>query len=631
MMDLMRRAAQTWAAKLLLIVLVLSFGVWGISGTVMNGIGGGDAVVKVGNIDVSSNEFRLAYRRDLAMLSQQFNTQLTPEQAKALGVEQRVYSQLASSATLDQLAENMDLGISQDELAKTIGSDPAFQDSSGNFSRQTFQSTLANAGMTQKDYIADQGHAAVRRQIVEALAGGMQPPVTLVNATLQHENATRDVEYLLVTKDMIDPIGDPSDKQLQSYYDAHKSDYQASEFRKIAYAALTPQTIADPGSVSEKQAREYYEQNADQYGTPERRTVEQLSFPDQKVAEAAKDKLDEGTSFEALAKEQGKSADDIKLGTFSRKDFPGKNLAEAAFSLKNAGDTSGVVKGAFGPVILKVTNIEAGNTKPFDQVEGEIRKQIATQNAGDRISDVLTSYQDDRAGGASLVEAAKKEGLKPVVVDAVNRQGETPKGKKLDLPKQGELLKAAFDNPQGEEIQPLNYGTAGYLWVEVLNVDKAHQRPLKEVRDQVASDWKAEQTDKAVAAKAKAIRKKITGDTTLKAVADELGVGLQTKQGIKRSGGDAVFGDAAVAAAFEGPQGLVAVAPAANPPEQIVLHVTGVHNGTQQGYDALPDQALTAMTNRMKNTVFGEMVTMLQKKYGVSINQQLGQQAIQQY
>src|SRR5690606_24366648 len=42
MMTLLRNAANTWMAKLLLVILVVSFAVWGISGEIHSGFGSRD-------------------------------------------------------------------------------------------------------------------------------------------------------------------------------------------------------------------------------------------------------------------------------------------------------------------------------------------------------------------------------------------------------------------------------------------------------------------------------------------------------------------------------------------------------------------------------------------------------------
>ena len=81
MLSTLRSAAGTWVAKLLLLLLVVSFAIWGISGQVATGFGG-NSVVTAGDTDVTPIEYRLAYDRQLSVLSQQFGTRLTREQAK---------------------------------------------------------------------------------------------------------------------------------------------------------------------------------------------------------------------------------------------------------------------------------------------------------------------------------------------------------------------------------------------------------------------------------------------------------------------------------------------------------------------------------------------------------------------
>lgn len=91
MLDLLRNAAGTWVAKILLLMLVVSFAVWGISGQMMGGMGG-NAVITAGSTKVTAVEYRLAYDRQLSVLSQQFGTRITREQAAAFGIDQQVLS-----------------------------------------------------------------------------------------------------------------------------------------------------------------------------------------------------------------------------------------------------------------------------------------------------------------------------------------------------------------------------------------------------------------------------------------------------------------------------------------------------------------------------------------------------------
>ncbi|HXV31390.1 MAG TPA: SurA N-terminal domain-containing protein, partial [Sinorhizobium sp.] len=149
MLESLRTAAQTRVVKGLLAILIVSFMVWG--GQTLMVTATPDAVVTVGDVKVSASDFRLAYERQLNLLSRQLGMPLTRQQARAFGVEAQVYSQLVAGAALDQLAEDMNLGLSEDRLARLIGEDPAFHSVNGQFDRRTFSSVLRNAGMSEKD------------------------------------------------------------------------------------------------------------------------------------------------------------------------------------------------------------------------------------------------------------------------------------------------------------------------------------------------------------------------------------------------------------------------------------------------------------------------------------------------
>ena len=62
MLEALRSTARTWVAKLLLIVLVISFAVWGISGQITSGLGR-TYVVAAGDTTVSPLESFAVIRR----------------------------------------------------------------------------------------------------------------------------------------------------------------------------------------------------------------------------------------------------------------------------------------------------------------------------------------------------------------------------------------------------------------------------------------------------------------------------------------------------------------------------------------------------------------------------------------
>ena len=629
MLKFLRRAAQTWVVKGLLALLVVSFGVWGVSTSLVSG--SADAVVTVGDVKVSPSDFRLAYERQVAQLSRQFGTRLTREQARAFGVEAQVYAQLVAGATLDQLSNDLNLGLSQDRLATLISEDPAFRGVNGQFDRLTFSSVLRNAGLREKDYITNRSQVAVRSQIVEALSDGYIPPKVLGDALRQYRNQTRTIDYLLLSNANIDPVKAPSDEVLKPWFESHKADYRAPEFRKISYVKLEPSDIADPASVTEEEIRAEYEKRKDRFRTPETRTVEQLAFPSRAEADAAAVKLSTGTSYDQLVTDAGKTASDVLLGDFTRDRMPDAKLADAAFAVKADGQTTPVIDGAFGPVILRVTNIKPETIRGFDDVKEELRKDLALSNAADEIMGIHDKFEDARVSGASMQEAASQTNLKLVVLDAVDARGNDAEGEAIaGIPEAKTLLSEAFKAEVGAETLPVNLGRDGYVWFDVEAITPARDRTLDEAREKVVADWTAEQQRNALAAKATELKGRVEKGETLAAISAELGIAVETKSGLRRSSEDAALSPAAVAAAFGGANGHVANAPGVGGEGQILLKVTGVDDSNPG--DALDNDAgqIDAIAQASGDDILDQMVSELQKGYGVAINQQLADVALSQ-
>lgn len=629
MLEFLRTAAQTWVVKGLLVILVLSFMVWGGSSLTMTNQS--DAVVVVGDVKVKAPEFRLTYETMLAQASRQLGTRLTPQQARAFGIEQRVYSQVVAGAALDQLADDMNLGLSQDRLAKLIADDPAFHSVNGQFDRLTFSSVLRNAGLREQDYINSQSQTAIRSQIVDALSDGYAAPKVLTDAIGAYRHEKRTVDYLLLSNANIDAVKAPGDDVLTPWYDSRKANYRAPEYRKVSYVKLEPVDVADTAAVTEDEMRTEYDRRKESFRTVATRTIEQLTFPSRAAADAAAAKLSSGTSFDDLVKAEGKTSADVLLGEFSRDRVPDAKVAEAAFAVAADGGVSPVVDGAFGPVILRVTNIRPEAVRSFDEVKEELRKDIALSTASEEVMRLHDKIEDERASGAPIKEVADQLKLKLVTIDAIDATGKDKNGDDVaGLPEQAALLQEVFKADVGAETLPVNVGRDGYVWFDLDEVTPARDRTLDEARDEVGADWMAEQQRAALAKKAGELKQRLAQGAKLADIANELGLAVETKSGLMRSTSDAALSPAAVVAAFSGPNGFVTNAAGIGGEGQVLLQVTAVEDGGPT--DALQDDSrqIEALASVSGADIVDQMVATLQAAYGVTINQTLGETAIAQ-
>jgi peptidyl-prolyl cis-trans isomerase D len=621
MLGILRSAAGTWVAKTLLSLLVVSFAAWGISGKLMGGFAGHDSVITAGGTKVSINEYRLAYDRQLAVMSQQFGQRLTHEQAKALGIDNQVLAQLVSGAVLDEQARKLGLGLSKDRLAELTREDPAFKGPGGQFDKRTFEYMLRQVGMRPEDYLKNRAQVAVRQQIVEAVSDGLKAPDTFFKALALYRGEDRTIDYLALPKTLVEPIEAPSDSVLQAYFETNKKTYAAPEYRKFSYVRLEPVDIMDPTAVTDQQVNDDYNKNKARYTTPEMRTIEQLVFKTPDAAKAALDSLKAGATFEKLVTAEGKTPADTLLGTLAKDKIADKAVADAAFAL-NANEVSQVVQGTFGPVLLRVTEIKPEVVKPLAEVSDQIRKDLALGEASRILLDVHDNYEDTRASGSSLAEAAAKLKLKDITIDAIDRSGLRPDGSIVkDLPESPELIKAVFDAEPNTENEALTTADNGFVFYEVASITPARDRTLDEVRKKVVADWTAAETTKRLAAKAGELDKRLKAGATLDVIASELKLEKQTKRGLKREADDADFGKEGAAVMFGVGEGGTGLIPSPTGDGQILFKVAEVFEPAGADASSVPEDAQKSFTSGMSDDLLDQLVAQLQTQYDVRIDQ----------
>ncbi|MER9331263.1 SurA N-terminal domain-containing protein [Mesorhizobium sp. M0152] len=621
MLGMLRSAAGTWVAKGLLVLLVLSFLVWGVSGRLMGGLAGHDSVIIAGGTKVSIKEYRLAYDRQLAVMSQQFGQRLTHEQAKSLGIDSQVLAQLVSGAVLDEQARKLGLGLSKDRLAELTREDPAFKGPGGQFDRRTFDYMLQQAGMRPEDYLRNRAQVAVRQQIVEAVSDGLKAPDTFFKAVALYRGEDRTVDYLTLPKTLVEPIEAPSDSVLSAYFEANKKTYAAPEYRKFSYVRLEPVDIMDTTAVTDSQVSDDYNKNKARYTTPEMRTIEQLVFKTPDAAKAAFDSLKAGATFDKLVAAEGKTPADTLLGTLAKDKIADKAVADAAFKL-NVNEVSPVVQGAFGPVLLRVTEIKPEVVKPLAEVSDQIRKDLALGEASRILLDVHDNYEDTRASGSSLADAAAKLKLKDVTVDAIDRSGLRPDGSIVkDLPESPELIKAVFEAEPNTENDALTTADNGFVFYEVASVTPARDRTLDEVRQKVVADWTAAETTKRLQAKASELEKRLKAGATLDVIAGELKLEKQTKRGLKREADDADFGKEGAAVMFGVGEGGTGLIPSPTGDGQILFKVAEVFEPAGADASSVPEDAQKSFTSGMSDDLLDQLVAQLQTQYDVRVDQ----------
>ena len=622
------KASSTWLGKgimaAVLGVLVISFAIWGI-GDIFRGFGLNSAI-KIGSTEISLDQFRQFYTERLQQIGRQIGRAISPDQARTLGIDRQVLSQLVAETTLDQEVKALHLGISNAEIASRITSDPNFRGVNGAFDRQRFEEIIRDAGYTEQRFVEEQRRVILRRQLALSIGGVQRVPQTAMQAINRYQNEKRGIAYLTLDTAQAGDIPAPTPEVLQKYFDERKILFRAPEYRKITLLAMSAADLAKPDQVSDADAKKYFEERKASFGTPERRELRQIVFPNEQDAQAARDKIAKGATFEDIVKERGLKDGDVDVGMVTKADVIDPAVANAAFALKT-GEVSAPIKGRFGTVLVQVGKIEPGSQKTFDDVKGQIKQELAEGRARTEIGNLRDKFEDERAAGSTLAEAAKKLGLKSRTIDAVDRSGRGPDGKPVpDLPTKPDVVAAAFASDVGVDNDPLQLPNGGYLWYDVTGITPARDRTLDEVKDKVEARWRDDEIAKRLQAKADDMIGKLKAGTTLDQLATESGLKVVTASDLQRGKPGGFAPAKLVEAAFKVPK---SVPGSAEGDQETTRYVFEVTNVTDPPLDPIATKQLTtALQNSYSDDLVGAYVTRLESDFGVTMNQQAIDQVI---
>ena len=558
MMESMRNLAKTFVAKIMLGLLVVAFGLWGITGVAGSAFESIACIVgfcpsdlaQVGSVTIKGDEFTNMMQRQIRNMAQQTGQALTLDDARKMGVNAQVLDAMIAQAAVTQSVKKLGLSVSDKDLQSDLISNKQFQDKSGKFDIQAFRSALANAGSSEQQYFANQRRVHTEQAIVNSASNELALPKTLSDALNQYEGETRDVKYFDVTAIAADTVA-PTDADLQAQYQKNPATYTAPEYRTGVVMVADAATTASAQKVSDDELQKAWEQHKGEFGTPEKRTIIQLSFKSVDDAAKAKARIVAGEDITKIAAENGLKESDILQTEKLREDFLDKAIGDAAFALKE-GDVSEPVQGALATALLKAVKVTQAVNPTFEQSKAELTQRVQLEKAKAALQEVYNTVEDARAKNLKLEDIAKTQGLNLIVVPPISASGQNQEGADISATISPEALKAMYTSDVGVDNDAIQVGD-GFIWYDVRSVIPSALKPFDQVKDKVTADLVAARVRQAAIDKSKAIVTALQGGKSLDEAAKDASATVKTISALKRNQQSEDFDGRELAAAFSVP------------------------------------------------------------------------------
>ncbi len=503
MLDVLRRNAGSWAIKIILLFIALTFIWWGVGNY---GEEDPNIAATVGEDTISMTELADMTANLERTYREMYGAAFTPEIAQALGLKKQAMDTLIQRRILTAEAGKMGINATDDEVQREIAATPAFQ-ANGMFREDLYRQLLSSNRLTPAEFEGAKRTEIVMRKLEGVLAAGALVPESEAKDLFLVTD--RKIRVLVVEADPEKKGGvpPPAESEVASKYEQVKESFRIPARVKVAVAAFTPARFGRDVDPSGEEVKAYYEGNPDRFRTEERRLVSRIVLPytpkdKEQVRKKATEALVEATrgreQFEAASRKL--SARKSPEEWVTRKEA-GPGLSEILFSAP-ADTIAGPVDAGGAYVLAHVSRIRFPEMLPLQQVRDRVIEQIRQEKGKDLATIKVFEAHPKAVSAKDVGKTAAAYGVKASETGWIGAEGspEAPPAVAQD----------ALMLPAGEVGAVKSLGDTHYLY-QVLAREDSRIPPLADVRAQVLA---LVARDRRIAAARAAVQQAISGSKT---------------------------------------------------------------------------------------------------------------------
>ena len=490
MITLMRKHAQSWLIKLLLIIVavtfVISFGVGQFTSSRL-------VLVKVGSVEISVKQFNGEYERELNSLRERVGDNADAV-AQQLNLRRQVFDRMINRQLILNAAEAQGLVVTDQEVNDFIAVQPFFL-VENSFDVGAYRQVLANNRMTPEMYEERTRRDLQVQKYQRHLLAGLVVAKGEIEQRYRIENEKVEVETFRMQPEKFRGAVISDSQAEKTYYDAHEREFTQPDQFKVRTFVLSLDKVQPGVKVRERAIKRYYERYwEERFTTPKRVRASHIlkkltrdAGPEEsnrvrKELEAVLERLRAGENFAKLAKRHSEDFSKTKggdLGLFAREDML-PEFADAAFAL-NVGQLSGIVRTNFGLHIIKVTKVQPAVVKSYEQVKPEVRKLLHAQRAERKLG-LEAGRLPQRIASEGIEAVAGEWGQNVLTSRWFDRTGELKQAGRAQA-----LYAQVKSRKPGEAGVLRRNPVQGHVFYQVLEKKDAFLKPLEKVRKAVAA------------------------------------------------------------------------------------------------------------------------------------------------
>ena len=440
-------AKSKWALVLLFIPLIISFGIFGTQ-DVFSGISGG-GLSKVGDHEIHARDLNEELSAEIEAIRQQDGRVLTQADAIKEGLAQQVLAQLEYRNMILAYADKVGIRASKQAVADLlINRAGAFKDALGRFNLDAVRARADAQRMSLRDFESAVRDDLTVGYITSAAFNAFKVPDILSEPVIKYIGETRTLVVARVSDAAIAKPTEPTEAQLQAWYDTNKQQFAQPERRRISVLSFSPEDYIDRVELTEDKVKAEYQTRIRDYSTPETRLIAEYTSADRNAVQSFIDLTQQGVAIDEALKRTPNVA--VAERSVKPEEITNEGYRNLIFGLpQGKPDTNPRKLDEASPwIVVLVKSITPGVAQPYEQVAEKVRHDMALSDARRMYEDESEKFRD-AAGGQPLEEIGKQFGFPVIQLPPVDNQARTQRGDQTQL---------LVNNPALQELFTLQVG-----------------------------------------------------------------------------------------------------------------------------------------------------------------------------
>lgn len=602
MLALMRRLTQNkLTGGFLLGLVVLSMAVWGTNDIFSGSIGSN--IIQAGERGVTEQQLNRKFENYLNNLRlEQPGNAITRQQAAQQGILDQIFNVERSRLTSLGFARQLGADSSAQALADDVRAIGAFQNPLTNeFDDQYYRNALAGIRVTPKEFETDTQDRLTLDYLRESIEAATVPPVDIARVQAIFDGEERYIAWVPIEQAALPPIADPTEEELQAFYDERAQAFASPERRRFSMLNLSAADFLHQAVISEQDILNYYEATKNRrLATPEQRTFLEAVFPDEDSAKNAFGVLAVGGELPeqagALISTRTSAAEAVAIDEF-------RNILFAP----NADE--GAVAGPFETdgnwIVGRLIEIIPGEAKPLEEVRDEVRAEIAAEQAEIAFYTSQNDLDDLLAQGLSLEEIGTEFGTPVVSFAPVDTRAVTSDAAFLQaITVSPEAFAQGFQLSAGQITDRFD-GDVSSVLLSIDEIIPQNTPPLSENRERAERSYRNVREGEILREALDAIKVSVdAGTATLDSVAEQHASTIERpERGLRRTAPDRTLPQAVLQSAFSLEEGQTAIVQGRSLTELILVKLETIERPETSELDVLAPLSAPKIAEQINNDI----------------------------